>query len=102
MKKIINGVRYSTESATRVCSAWHGYATDFAHWEATLYQTPRSGRYFLAGRGGALSRFCRRLDGNTVTGGEGIIPLSQGEAFEFAQQHAPEQVEAFFPHLIED
>jgi len=32
-----------------------------------------------------------------------IIPLSQGEAFEFAQQHAtPEQAEAYFPHLIED
>ncbi|NBU34834.1 hypothetical protein EBS40_09515 [bacterium] len=102
MKKIINGVRYSTENATPICDAWNGYSSDFSHWEATLYRTPRSGRYFLAGSGGPLSRFARRLDGTTRTGGEGIIPLSEEQAFEFAQQHAPEQAEAHFGHLIED
>jgi hypothetical protein len=103
MKSIINGTRYNTANATKICAAWYGYASDFSHWEATLYRTPKSGRYFLAGSGGALSRFARSLDGNTRTGGEGIIPLSQEDAFQFAQQYATQnEVESHFSYLLED
>ena len=46
MKKIINGVRYNTESATLI-GEYHTRGmgqSDFRYWEAGLYKSPRSGR----------------------------------------------------------
>ena len=59
MKAIINGLRYDTDKATLIGEASHGYASDFQHWEAGLYKTPRSGRFFLAGSGGPMTRWSR-------------------------------------------
>ena len=104
MKAIINGVRYDTDKAIPIGSSCsHEGRGDFRFWTATLYKTPRSGRYFLAGEGGAMSRFSVSRGINSWSGGEGIHPMDEDEAFAWAQAElATAEVEAHFPDLIED
>lgn len=103
MKRIINGIRYDTEKSYLIGSydnigAGAQSTNDFHFWAAKLYRTPRSGKYFLAGEGHAMSQF------GTGTGwGSGIIPMTEAEALEWAEQYlASSEIEAHFGHLIED
>lgn len=104
MKSIINGKRYDTEKAILVGeggSIGLSY-NDFGHWEAKLYKTPRSGQFFLAGEGGPMTRWARPC-GNGRTGGEGIIPLSDEDALDWAERYlTTAQVEAHFGAVVED
>lgn len=108
MKKIVNGLRYDTSKATAIGSYDNvgdgcDSASDFRYWEATLYVTPRSGRYFLAGEGGAMSRFSQSAGQNSWRGGSDIIPLTKDEAMEWAQQYLDTRtVEEYFADAIED
>lgn len=108
MKAIIDGVRYDTEKSTEIGShdnlgSGATSRSDFHWWEATLYKTPRSGRYFLAGEGGPMTQFSRALAQNSWSGGEKIIPMTEEEAFAWAQQYLdPDEVEDNFGHLIEE
>jgi hypothetical protein len=105
MKKIINGFRYDTTKSIEVGSASHGYirSGDFSAWEATLYKTPRSGRFFLAGEGGPMTTWARRVDQNSWCGGDGIIPMSKEEALGWAEQNLSEdEIEEHFGDDIED
>ena len=85
--KIIEGLRYSTLTATEICnfesSSGRG---DFRYEDTSLYLSPR-GRFFLAGCGGPRSRWSRSAYGG-YTGGEGLIPVSIAEARSFAEEHA--------------
>ena len=107
MKRIIEGIRYDTDKAVEV-GTFNNQGigatsrSDFNWWQATLYRTPRSGRYFLAGEGGPMTRFGKPT-GDGTTYGEKVIPLSKQEALEWAEQHLdPETVEQFFGDEIED
>ena len=103
MKAIIHGVRYDTEKATLIGSYSYSSSGDFNHWEATLYKTPRSNKYFLAGSGGPMSRYSQTIGQNEWSGGERIDPLTKEQAFEWAQQYlAAEEVEEHFADMIED
>jgi hypothetical protein len=104
MKTIIDGKRYDTEKAELIGEAWNGGNwSDFSHWEAALYRTPKAGRYFLAGQGGPMTMWRKRSGSNGWSGSEGIKPLDAAEAFEWAQQHLPaDVVEATFGDAIED
>lgn len=106
MKAIIHGVRYDTDKAIEVGEASGGseFVTDFSHWSAKLYRTPRSGRYFIAGSGGPMTMFSRTVGQNEWTGGSAIIPFEdETAAFEWAQNHLDaDVVEEHFSHLIED
>ena len=89
MKRTINGLTYNTETATFLASydnrlPW----SDFKYEETDLYRT-KNGRYFLAGHGGALSRWAERLEGGNRCQGEGIMPLSEDEAMKWAEEFAP-------------
>ena len=102
MRKIIDGIRYDTEKAVligetnnigRGADSWG----DFGAWAAGLYKTPRAGRYFLGGSGGAQTIFGRSVGNNSWSGGEDIIPLSEADARVWAEQNLPvETVEQFF------
>lgn len=98
MRAIVNGLRYDTAKAILIGESSHGYQGDFSRWDAGLYRTPRSGRFFLAGSGGLMTRWARSVDsGNTRTGGSGIIPMSVDEAREWAERYLTTgQVEAGF------
>lgn len=111
MKAIINGTRFDTEKAIELGTTdnlGEGATStdDFHYWTATLYKTPRSGRYFIAGEGGARSMWAERTGQGSWSCGSGIKPFESEEAaFEWAQQEfswAPEWIEKHFGHLIED
>jgi hypothetical protein len=108
MKKIIDGMRYDTDKAVKIGDAnnlWKGCdsVTDFRFWAAALYRTPRSGRYFLSGKGGAMSLFSQSVGQNSWTGGSGLIPLTEGEAYQWAEQHLEaDALEQYFPDRIQD
>jgi len=105
MKKIINGLRYNTEKAIEVGAYQRGcYPNngDFSDWTATLYKTPRSGRFFLHGEGGGMTRFGSH-NGNTSYGGERLIPMEKEEALEWAEQYLDaEDIEEHFFGSIEE
>jgi hypothetical protein len=103
MKRVIEGVRFDTEKAVKVGENSSTLpVTDFSWWSAALYRTPRSGRYFLAGEGGPMTRFARS-NGDTVGYGEKIIPMSRAEALEWAEHFLdPDTVENEFSDFIED
>lgn len=105
MKKIVNGLRYDTDKAILVGEASSldkqtDYVDDFSHWFAGLYRTQRSGRYFLAGRGGPMSRFAQSAGQNSWSGGEDIIPMSREEALEWAHYYLPTEI--IVEHFADD
>lgn len=85
MKKIIGGKKYDTDTAKRVGSFESGYIGDFGWRNETLY-LKATGEFFLAGEGGAKTRWASRaIDG--FSSGEGILPLTLDEAREWAEEH---------------
>ena len=87
MKKIIDGIRYDTEKATEIGSASYSNRSDFHHWAESLYKAPRSGRFFIAGSGGPMSKYSRQIEQNYWSGGERIIPLNAEQAREWCEQY---------------
>lgn len=86
MKKVINGKRYNTESAQFCGSREYGYSGDFDHIYEALYQK-RTGEFFLYGEGGANSKYREEISMNSWSGGEAIIPLTDDEAKEWAENY---------------
>src|SRR5690606_40408270 len=78
MKKIINGKRYDTETAQFIGSASYSNRTDFRFWSEELYRK-KTGEFFLYGEGGPASKYGRKIEQNTWSGGEQIIPLTLKE-----------------------
>jgi len=104
MRRIINGFRYDTDRAQLVGEGGSSglSRSDFRWWQAGLYVTPRARRYFLAGEGGPMTRFGQRV-GDMTGYGEAIIPVTEDEALEWAEQFlTTAEVEATFGDSIED
>ena len=97
MKKVIDGNTYDTEAAEEL-----GYASnnrvsrrDFSFWEETLYQR-KDGEYFLHGHGGPYTSYSRIVMG-MQTGGEMIIPYSEGDAKKWVSEKLePTEYEKIF------
>jgi len=104
MKKIINGFRYDTEKATLI-GQYHTPGlgkSDFRYWEAGLYKSPRSGRYFLAGEGHAMTRFAAHT-GDGSSWGEKLLPLERDEALDWAERYLDtEVIEEHFGDMIKE
>ncbi|MBY5826314.1 MULTISPECIES: hypothetical protein [Rhizobium] len=100
ISKIINGLRYDTATATEICSFESSVSqADFQYEETWLYKTPR-GQFFLAGRGGAMTRWAQPVqDGRS--GGRGLVPVGVEEARAFAEDHAGEEIVAQFFEIEE-
>ena len=87
MKKIINGKKYDTDTATRVGHFHNGFFnSDFHYLEEDLYQK-KTGEFFLCGEGGALTKYRCQVDGNMWGYGSEIIPLSIDEAKAWVEEH---------------
>lgn len=86
MKAIIKGLRYDTETATKLEQWWSGLpASDFRHATEVLYRTPR-GNYFIYGSGGPMSRWGEST-GDMRGFGAGIKPLTYEGAAQWCESH---------------
>ena len=101
MKKVIEGKRYDTETATKVGSDSYSNYGDLGYWSEELYRTQK-GNWFLAGEGGALSKYARSVGQNEVGGGSAIIPLTRGKALSWLEAHTSdsESYEKYFTDVI--
>ncbi|MBQ1195338.1 MAG: hypothetical protein IIX44_03760 [Clostridia bacterium] len=84
MKMIINGKKYDTETATAVGMWDNERYGDFTHCREELHRK-RTGEYFLYGQGGPMSKYSRS-NGNTTSGADDIIPLTEAEARAWAEK----------------
>ena len=87
MKKIINGKKYDTDTAKEIGTWGNGGGwRDFSHMEETLYRK-KTGEFFLFGEGGPNTKYSKRVDQNSWSGGSDIIPLSYENARKWAEEH---------------
>jgi hypothetical protein len=84
MKKVVEGKRYDTKTATEVASDGYSYPGDYKYWEETLYRT-KSGRYFLHGKGGADTEWGNQVGQNERCDGQNIVVMTPGEALEWLE-----------------
>ncbi len=60
----------------------------------------KNGNFFLAGEGGAFSKYSESY-GNSTGGGSDIIPLTKAEAFEWLEEkEETEVIEEYFSDMI--
>lgn len=102
MKRIINGRKYDTETATEVHEWSDKSPKDFDYVEETLYRK-RTGEYFLRCYGGPMTRYAERESyGSGYTYGSTIIPVSYDEARAWAEDHmTADEYEAEFGEVPE-
>lgn len=102
MKKIINGKKYDTETATRVGYWDSDYSRNDFNWYEEILFRKRTGEYFLYGNGNAMSPYCRSVDYNTWCEGERITPMSESSAREWAENKLScEEFEEIFGEVEE-
>lgn len=102
MKKIINGKKYDTDTATKLGSFDNGYfGSDLDYLEETLYRK-KTGEFFLYGEGGARTKYSVRCSSNSYCGGCDITPLSNSKAKAWAEENlTSDEYEAIFG-LVEE
>ena len=102
MKAIIDGKTYNTDTAEEIASWDNGLdSSDFNYVSEKLFKT-KNGTYFLAGDGGARSKYGINK-GDYEIGGEGLEPVSDDEALETLERWKDvAAIEAHFAHMIEE
>lgn len=98
MYKVINGKRYNTETAQLISRVTVG--TGMSWTDERLYRK-RSGEYFLAGEGGAMSRYAKRTEDNTYTNGRDIVPVSIEQAKKWVESFDNGNYEKIFGEVSE-
>jgi hypothetical protein len=98
MIRIVNGKRYNTETAKLLCNISSGgfSRSDFSYDNTDLYVT-KNGNFFLAGEGGARSRWAQSYGQNGSQGGSGLRPIDKNDARSLLEQYGvAAQVEEHF------
>ncbi len=85
MREVHGGNIYDTDTAEKIANFRDGCTTDFNFVSESLYRT-KNGNYFLAGKGGAKSKYAVSVGQNTWGSGKGIILLSREEAIEWCEK----------------
>lgn len=86
MKKVIGGKLYNTETAKKLADYESPcFSTDFHYFSESLYQK-RTGEFFLAGAGNALSKYSEIYGGESHAG-ERIVPLTYSQAQQWAEDN---------------
>lgn len=97
MKKIIDGKVYDTATATEVCDISGQYGSDpgdFRYDDTRLYRSPK-GQFFIAGKGGASSRWATPV-GSARGAGSGLHLVDVAEARRLFEQHGGADYAEFF------
>lgn len=102
MVKIINGKKYSTETAEREGFYSNSPGRNDFHWvEESLFKK-RTGEFFLFCEGGPASIYCTWIDSHNRTSGDKIIPMTFEEARRWAEEHLEaEEYEEIFGEVEE-
>ena len=101
MKAIINKKLYDTETASLVARYNNGYALgDFNYIREELYRK-KNGEYFIYGQGGAWTKYSES-DGDWMSGGSRIIPLTLEKAEKWAEMHMSADDYLKFFKIVED
>ena len=104
MKKIVDGKRYDTETATCVhtWSNGKGYG-DFSYREKKLYIT-KKGAWFFKHSGGPMTDMAVSCGSNSTSGSTRIeAPVSPTDALNFLTTHGgTEEAEEYFGKEFED
>jgi hypothetical protein len=107
MIRVINGLRYNTETATLVFRYWNGMPmSDFRYRYKDLYRT-KSGAWFIHHDGGAMTDMAVSVGNNGSGASEDIEPVSEDDAYGFLEAHsddseAQEAIDKFFPDRVVD
>ena len=103
MKRIIDGKRYNTETATQIAT-WtngHNYG-DFYYCKEVLYRTAK-GAFFLHGESGAVGKYSRSAGQNCSRPGQAITALSDSDARAWLEEHGKTAaIEEYFADAITD
>ena len=84
MKKRINGHTYNTDTATLLAGYERGEGWSDLHYiRERLFVTKRPRRYFIAGEGGAATKYAEQFEDGWWSCGEAIVPVTAKEAKEF-------------------
>jgi len=88
MERIIDGKIYNTQTATEVCEISGGNTDQYDfRWESTfLYRSPKD-QFFVAGEGGAKSRWSQPVGTNGHAGGSGLYLVTEEQARELCEKH---------------
>jgi hypothetical protein len=97
MKRVINGKVFDTGTAELLGTFRFGSPGDINYVNESLYRTKR-GVFFLAGEGGANTKYSQQVDNNSWSGGRTIFLLTIEEALEWAETHdvSVEIIEKYF------
>lgn len=97
MKQVIDGKLYNTETAEEICKYDNGRGTgDFSYVREALCRT-KKGRFFLAGEGGAMTKYGESCGNNRRCEGSRIFALDIEDAKEWLEEHgsADKYIEVF-------
>jgi len=102
MIRVIDGLRYNTETAVLVAKWDNGLSySDFNNLEESLYITVK-GNWFLLGSGGPNSQYAKTV-GNSSCGSSRIVPYEEFEAQDWLEKHNfTDELEAYFSDNIQD
>ena len=102
MKSIIEGKKYNTETAELIGEDSYSNPGDLHHWQESLYVT-KSKNYFLAGSGGAMSKYSQQEGSNSWGGSSNIYSFEESEAFRWAENHlTADIIEKYFSEFVDD
>jgi hypothetical protein len=106
MKKIIDGLRYDTENATKVASDSNVSMVgrgDHRWFDETLYRTQK-GNWFMVGSGGPRSRWSIETGNGSTEGFDIMIPVEPAGARVWLEQcgGCEDEIERYFSDSIED
>jgi hypothetical protein len=90
MQRVIDGKLYDTDEAERIATWKNGDDPgDFRYCSERLYKTD-NGRYFIYGKGGAMSSYAKSAGNNATTGSSAIRPISESDALEWCERKSIE------------
>ena len=102
MKSIIDGKKYDTETSRLIGEDSFSNPGDLHHWQESLYVT-KNGSYFLAGSGGAMSKYSQQEGSSSWSGSSNIYPFEEIVAFRWAEDHlSADIIEKYFSEFVEE